>query len=232
MKRTNLLILTILAWTMSSCLIGYTPHEYTYTSYVYKYTCPDTMCLRQDRNAQNSIAVCFNGKSIKRENSKLYDVIGKKHNDMTYNKIEHRNDPAFPHYYLAVDFVSINVISDRDFDETHPAGTSLNDLVRFTAYSPYNYIQRGYQGEPEQEWINKLLSECTANDFLMTTYDNDGYSYYEIDVENGYKSLFGACSLQFVQVPTLALQHNITVNILDDAHKTHRAVIDMDWTEQ
>ncbi len=199
--------------------------EYIYTSYVYQYTTADTMYLQADiyTNQKDKIIVAFDGWHLTRATDPTkYNAIGEKHNDMTYNKkIESNSDPSVPHGYLAVDFLSIDVVSSQDFDEQHPAGTSLNDIVRFTAYSPYNYIQRSYTGEPEKEKIDKLLSECNAQDFLMTiARDYDWYSHH-----------IESCFLQFVQAPQLAQQHTLTVTVVDDSGWTWEASIEMDWSK-
>ena len=46
--------------------------------------------------------------------------------------------------YNCRDFLSIEVVCDKDFDEQHPAGASLCDIVRFMSWSPYKYIASGY----------------------------------------------------------------------------------------
>ena len=47
--------------------------------------------------------------------------------------------------YISEDFTEITVTSDKDFDENHPAGESLNDLCRFISFSPYKFISSGYR---------------------------------------------------------------------------------------
>lgn len=42
--------------------------------------------------------------------------------------------------YCDVNPVSINVVALTDFDETHKAGDSLNDIARLISVSPYKYI--------------------------------------------------------------------------------------------
>ena len=78
----------------------------------------------------------------------LYDELCLKYGDMTYNREEfvvYGSEPRF----LAYSPVSIDIVSDVDFDAEHPAGTSLNDIVVFDAYSSKPYIDSGYV---EYDW--------------------------------------------------------------------------------
>jgi len=43
------------------------------------------------------------------------------------------------------EILSISVVSDTDFCAEHPAGSSLNGLVRFLSVSPIRFIQSGYR---------------------------------------------------------------------------------------
>lgn len=42
---------------------------------------------------------------------------------------------------------SISVISDQDFDEQHPAGSPLDDIVGLSAESAYSFISSHYEGK-------------------------------------------------------------------------------------
>lgn len=77
----------------------------------------------------------------------VYDSLCRKHNDLHYN--QYRSFPKEVNDYSSVtyncrDFLSIEVVCDKDFDEQHPAGASLCDIVRFMSWSPYKYIASGY----------------------------------------------------------------------------------------
>ncbi len=65
-----------------------------------------------------------------------------KNNDVTYKGM-------YIDYHIGtlasdMNFTNINIVSDRDFDETHPKGSSLNDIVTFISLSPYKFIKSGY----------------------------------------------------------------------------------------
>ncbi len=73
--------------------------------------------------------------------------------------------------------VSINVVSDKDFDSDHPAGTSLNDLIYIRYTSAYKYINNDYDDsftpEPEEEY----LSEIDQNDLKILVYETPRLSF-------------------------------------------------------
>lgn len=103
---------------------------------------------------------------------KAYDALCEKHNDMTYN----RNFPVWDHgrivtSSLGIDFVSIEIVSDADFDDLHPVGESLGDIVRFSSYSLRPYVDSGYTLEANANLygftvIGGLLSEISSNNTL------------------------------------------------------------------
>ncbi len=209
-------ILTIALWCVISMGCDKL-FEYHYTSYVYSYAIPDTMILIPDTNG---FAVMFQGRDaiLRETNPDVYDSLGMKHNDMAYN-YDYSFPAPPPNWYLSVDFKSIIITSDKDFDTNHAAGTSLNDIIQFIAYSPYPFIQRGYRGT-ERTKIDKKLSDCTWEDFLLTQAQKYDYLMNQV--------LIGC--LYFTSLPQGIQQHTITVTILDDAGKTWEATIDMNWS--
>ncbi len=79
------------------------------------------------------------------EDAERYDHLCIKHNDMSYNQyrsigLVRDSTPV----YNDIDFTAIEITADIDFDETHPAGSSLADVVRLMSWSPYPYILSGY----------------------------------------------------------------------------------------
>ena len=76
----------------------------------------------------------------------VYDSLCRKHNDLHYN--QYRSFPKEVNDYSVTyncrDFLSIEVVCDKDVDEQHRAGASLCDIVRFMSWSPYKYLASGY----------------------------------------------------------------------------------------
>ncbi len=66
----------------------------------------------------------------------------------------------------ACDIDAIDVRSDRAWDETHPAGSPLGDVIRVQAISYGPYVRSGYQGAMETA-INKPIGELKKGDLSM-----------------------------------------------------------------
>ncbi len=258
MKRILLVLITVLP--MMGILLSCDEHQnenvngacfyYDYTAYVYSYTPAETMKLRptiqifepereigEGLTSHHGFQVLFvtndNWYDVdvtRDSNPTLYDSLCRKHNDLSYNRRIGHSSPNFPHNYLAFDLVAIHVTSSADFDAQHPAGTSLNDIVQFIAYTPYSFIQNGYPSSDTKQdrwWeeltlINKPLSQCTQEDFILTLGQRYNGVFFEIP----------CCYLDINALPTLSKHHTITVTVLDDAGKTWEASIDMDWSGQ
>lgn len=85
--------------------------------------------------------MCSTGKD-----AEIYTRLCTKHEDMTYNKVRSIG-PAIEDstpFFVDCDFTSIEVFADKDFNEEHPAGSNLGDIVRFMSWSPIKYIKSGY----------------------------------------------------------------------------------------
>ncbi len=227
-----------------------------YTSYVYSYHFAKEMYLAKDVFASNyyewnehlyspyGFSVMFEDDYTrtvaqwhKDERKVRFDSLSLKHKDTSFNQIVLSSDAcaANPHNYLAFDLLSINVTSNADFDEQHPAGSSLNDVVQFIAYSPITFIKSGYQyTAPESDYlerwkeekllINKQLSQCTAADFILILGKQDNSICCD--------TALPCCYLVVNNLPTLAQQHTLTVTVVGDDNKTWEASIDMDWSGQ
>ncbi len=164
----------------------------------------------------------------------LFDSLAIKHGDTNFHQDIFLNAsyPRTPHEYLGIDFASITVTSNTDFDEEHIAGTPLNDLIQFMAYTPYPFIQSGYQYstpkgdmwnllKQETTLIDKPLSECTAEDFILTLGHMDNWGFFSEETS--------ACYLHIKATPTLSKQHMLTVTIVDDADKIWQNTIKLNW---
>ena len=135
----------------------------------------------------------------------VYENLCKIHNDISYDKKRGYIVGTDWGHCSTFDFNRIDVISNIDFDQKHPAGTSLNDIIRFISVSPKKYIDSNYintydwlNGTPdsfkkEQEMynfrngiesknyypINKLLSEMSINEMVMMPSEHFGYLIFE-----------------------------------------------------
>ncbi len=162
-----------------------------------------------------------------------FDALASKHGDIGYHQDISASSscPSMPHTFLGHDFASITVTSDADFDEAHPAGTPLNDLIQYMTYSPYPFIQSGYaytnpRAPRWEKWkeelilIDKPLSACTAEDFILP---------FAVMEDWFCGGAFPAFYLQVKGVPTLSKQHTLTVSVVDDAGMMWQNTIKLNW---
>ena len=155
----------------------------------------------------------------KGEEKKRYDELCKIHNDMSYN--QKRSYIVAPLWgrCSAIDFKEIDVISDKDFDSEHPAGTSLKDIVRFVSISPKKFIDSGYKetfnwrrNKPKifkkESMISSMFHEETENYFPINGLLKDiGSNEMQMLPEDTHGILF------FDKEPTAEKEHTLTVTI-------------------
>ena len=144
------------------------------------------------------------------------------------------------------DFLSIDIVSDSDWDESHPAGTSLNDVFRFASSSPYKYIASRYKKsyfwmkEELPEYVHRyyacvggdrayddkamhlvhgLLSEITSEDLILLGGQSEGKPKYD---KLGF--LFP------VQKPSGSKIHSLKLTMLDTEGNTFTATAKIDFS--
>lgn len=179
----------------------------------------------------------------------IFDKFSKSHGDTAYNKTKslcvgskaNKNNPMIPPEQagLGMDIQSIVITSDAEYDDNHPVGTPLNDLVRCVSYSLMEYIRQGYpedfpivtkKNEGEEiagvsidienylltawqfgYWTrqDKLLSEYTAEDFKLI----NRYEVFPANSGNENNELHPVALFQFTVLPTLAKEHNFKITI-------------------
>ena len=155
----------------------------------------------------------------KGEEKKKYDELCKIHNDMSYN--QKRSYIVVPIWgrCSAIDFREIDVVSDKNFDSEHPAGTSLKDIVRFVSVSPKKFIDSGYKetfnwrrNKPKifkkESMISSMFHEETENYFPINGLLKDiGSDEMQMLPEDTHGILF------FDKEPTAEKEHTLTVTI-------------------
>lgn len=89
-------------------------------------------------------------------------------------------------FTIAQDFTAVSVSCDRDFDEGHPAGSDLGDVIAFYSVSCYPFIRSGQkdtydwttQKEDFSDWflsrkdprwspVYKKVSELSSDDLVL-----------------------------------------------------------------
>lgn len=87
---------------------------------------------------------------------KLFKIVNEENGDCTYSR-SRRYWAGFPTSTYP-NILRVNVTCDVDYDESHKADESLNDIVMVEYGSYADFIERGYVGE-ECKKIKVLLSE-------------------------------------------------------------------------
>jgi len=97
------------------------------------------------------------------ERATRFNDLVTRHNDLGYNRVVTFIVHPIGRDYSATSAVSINVVTNVDFDEQHPAGSSLNDVILLLSASPKRFIQSGYK--ETYNWHQKP-PECPTNRVL------------------------------------------------------------------
>ena len=155
----------------------------------------------------------------KGENKKIYDELCKIHNDLSYN--QKRSYIVAPLWgrCSAIDFREIDVISDKDFDAEHPAGTSLKDIVRFVSVSPKKFIDSGYK--ETFNWRRNKPKIFKKESMISSMFHEETENYFPI---NGLLKDIGTDEMQMLPVnthgilffdkePTAEKEHTLKVTI-------------------
>lgn len=149
-----------------------------------------------------------------------------------------------------VEFLSLNIYSNKDFDDTHTAWNSLNDIVRFMGVSPLNFIQSQYKtpyidkGETSdlfrELFANDIISSSTDlyNSYFKTTFGEGSSPFFPIEkmvndlTHNDLKLIFnhyeginymkGRFYLYFTQTPDTPGNYGITLEMVGDNGKTYK----------
>lgn len=101
--------------------------------------------------------------------------------------------------FLALDFAGVGIVSDADWDETHPAGASLADLFNYRTNTYYPFIRQGYQ--PFRGSLVRNLSNP------LTAFQKEDF-----------RCLRGGTFMSFytTQRPTADATHRFTVTLTTD----------------
>ncbi len=148
-----------------------------------------------------------------------YEALCRKHNDLTYNKKrEYRLSPEWG-VCSAIDFKEIDIVSNKDFDAEHPAGTSLKDIVRFVSVSPKKFIDSGYK--ETFNWRRNRPEIFKKDSMILSLFQRETENYFPI---NRLLKDIGTDDMQMLPVnthgilffdkePNAEKEHTLTVTI-------------------
>lgn len=140
------------------------------------------------------------------EGAQEFDKLAAKHNDTTYKGlIRYLVQPRyimFENHSTIVDIESISVTSTEDWDEAHPAGTQLNDLITYAAAPIQQFINSNYDKE-------KYLSSPYGNVYRRNLAEMTGPKDF-------YLALAKGIILEFGTVPQTERVQHFTVTLTFD----------------
>ncbi len=164
----------------------------------------------------------------------VYDSLCILHNDVSYNTERNYFDGVTTWGHCAMnDIVSITIQSDNDFDDQHPAGTPLDDVVRFISVSLQKFIDSNYK--LTYDWENETPANFGKEE-KMADFKNweESENYHPVDIRLSEMTLSNATTLMpieffgyliFESTPTLLKTHRITVTVHTSDGKAHTSSI-------
>lgn len=133
-----------------------------------------------------------------------YLEIAERNGDMSYNRFA---DYAWGFRTAYADnFASMHLTSDKDWDQAHPAGSSLDDLIWMNAACYDQYIRNGYTGEG-CNYIKKLLHQLSPDELRVVDEFNLNPCFY------------------FLSVPLTDEEHTLTLTITTTEGAVHKPTI-------
>ena len=198
--------------------------------YVQVYIIPDNFSLYEDKFHSNCVLdITFTGEELWH----AYDLTS----DEFYEIAHSFGDGSYTGYILPGSnqaiteaIASIDVVCDKDFNEQHPAGSSLGDIIMFCATSPYEFIQGGYKDED-------MVKNSDYPDYWKYMLMNQGIGYKPIELlvnsvnEENSIMLYPYCYLYFEEEPAQSGEYIFTVTIRTSEGKEFTQTISYTYEE-
>lgn len=162
----------------------------------------------------------------------LYRQLSEKNNDTAYNR-RIAKEEQFDIAAIGHNFTKIDIVSNADFDENHPAGCSLADMVMLT-YGTYKpYIDSGYYEKHSAPWYYNLANNCTVKSAMLCDLGLSDLSVLRVKcfrkgVINNVK-LNDDFQFTFETLPTLEQQHTLDIVFVSDEDEEFRFKVDVDF---
>ncbi len=138
-----------------------------------------------------------------------YLQIAERNGDMTYNRPAYYEWPN--RYALADNFQSLSVTSDKNWDADHPAGTPLDDIMEFCAWSYAQFIHSQYYGN-EYNSVRGRLDQLNADQMQILDYEL-------------YIYLPDLPKIRCLRAPSTEEPHTLTLTITTTAGKVHTPTV-------
>ena len=171
---------------------------------------------------------------------KKYISLSEKYGDVSYNRNIYVYHENYINPIIDIYIKNIQVVSNNDYDDHHPAGSNLSDIINYIGASPYRFIQNNYvkrTSNPITErgllYVDKIMCGavlCSIRDEeLLQGYYVTEKCLSDLDIDDlkmiGVRSsivnknyrCYSFGILEFTQIPTLEKIHTlkVTMNLVD-----------------
>lgn len=186
MKRIVIILATLILTVAFSCFVGCVRRapesgatfcDTFITSYIF----PDKIRLRY---GDGCIPFYVGGSAV--TSGEIFDRLSQYYNDLSYNKWV-LNGPTIA---ILGEVKSIQLETIEAFDEHHPAGSDMSDLVELQYISYYEFVQNGYQEEG-----SKIEEDYTD---MSLYFDREGAKIYKVKLSEVNYSDMQLISTDFV----------------------------------
>lgn len=235
MKKIVLLSAILLA--VSGCFIGklYTEKDYFFyehmTDLIHFY---DDMVISREYEEPDKWDLSIDvhkylrlqQTSLQGEDKALFDAVCAKHGDVNYNKKE----PILNHphlWFFSPDIVYLTIVSDKDFDSDHQAGSSLNDCFVLFGKSMYPKMN--------PDWTDRirgghLLSEVLPHDLeMLQSYSSSRQRVYKYRTDEDLE-WSGLAKLCVSRLPESNQVHKLTFTFTVEDGVTYESSIEYDFS--
>lgn len=149
--------------------------------YITTYVIVDTVVLHPYYSNPNWIDLDFETEN-RYCSVEEYRILTQRYGDTHYNRKKVPGDVA-----LSEPITILSVTSDRDFGNSHPAGTPLNEFVKISCGSYYPFISSGYKWVEDEngilsalKTINTYIDDPKAQDIELVAASSPGLNLSEL----------------------------------------------------
>ena len=150
-----------------------------------------------------------------------------KYADTTFNKSRTYTMDQLPPAFIADEFVSVTVTTEKDYDAAHPAGSDLGDIVTINTSSEYPFISSGYktthdwttldEGDIWGRWYSKsILMDSYQSPVLKLLKDIQPHDLAMIGGKLYYGANMPFCILHFTSRPTAGNTQTFDIRFVTD----------------
>ncbi len=167
---------------------------------------------------------------IGKKSERFWDLC-KKHNDYPENNRFKQSFFSLPGgsyemgmYHFYKDFEKLEIYCNEDFDERHPAGTSLLDIVHYATNSPSRLLDSGYKTKFDKDALNEENYPFAKGTFHL--FDSN-WSFINIwkkgdNVQSSDLKILSSFYIAFDKLPTVSGPKDIIITMIAEDGEAYR----------